>query len=318
MKSTHIISLGIGWAATTPLYYTLSQSNQYLHAGHFKEFHYLRTLDCNEDPIIQSDFFTVSKDFHSKNGVIFSDFIDESPGRYPDLLWYSQYVKHFNKEQLKEILLQSLSIEKYIEYYQTHYEGIKDTFTATGNFSNWNANLSVPFLKRHYKKLTDAFDIKILMIFRDPVRRLFSLSNRLNHDKPKEFILKMVEDQYLHKDTLNYVVLVNRYRDIFGPDNVHYVIMEDFFSHQQEEIDKLSKFLNYQIKDIHPNVYTPDRGINAPKLKYLEDQWCTDQIKLEPEFYNYCREKMKYYYDDFEDMHGSLPADWGAPIDYGY
>lgn len=322
MKSTHIINLGIGWAATTPLYYTLAVNNKYLHGAHYKEFHYLRTLDCIENNITDDTVLKLIKIFNSKTKRILDPtYIDTNKNRldrYNEVLWHSEYVQHFDKKQLNYLLTTPLSIDKYIEYYQTHYNAIKDTYQATGNFSNWNDGLSSEFLKRYYKKLTDAFNIKILMIFRDPVRRLFSLSNVLNRDDPKEMIIEVVNNFDKYKESHDYTYTVNRYKDIFGADNVHYVIMEDFFSHQQEEVDKLSNFLNYEIKDIHPNVYTPDRGINAPKLQFLEDQWTSDAAKLEPEFYYYCREKLADYYNDFEDMHGSLPADWGAPINYGY
>lgn len=322
MKSTHIINLGIGWAATTPLYYTLAVNNKYLHGAHYKEFHYLRTLDCIESFDAHETLFKLLENFNRKTRRILDPNHvgdNENPyGRYDEVLWHGEHVQHFDKEQLNHLLTTPLSIDKYIEYYQTHYNAIKDTFQATGNFSNWNANLTPEFLKRHHKKLTDAFNIKILMIFRDPVRRLFSLSNHMNHDKPLEYIINIVNNPNECKEYTDYAFIVNRYKDIFGSDNVHYIIMEDFFSHQQQEVDKLSKFLNYEIKDIHPNVYTPDRGINAPKLQYLEDQWSSDTAKLEREFYYYCREKLADYYNNFENLHGFLPADWGAPINYGY
>ena len=40
-KPKFIISLGVGWSATTPLWYTIQVQNKFVHAGFQKEMGYL-------------------------------------------------------------------------------------------------------------------------------------------------------------------------------------------------------------------------------------------------------------------------------------
>jgi len=125
-----------------------------------------------------------------------------------------------------------------------------------------------------------------------------------------------------HPTNTTFIKRIKKLYDIFGKQNVHYVIMEDFFKKQENNLEvlKLEKFLNVKIAQTFPCCFVPDRGINAPKIIGLEDQWSSDHEKLPPELYTDLRVRDDYFqvYAEFKKFHGSLPADWGYPIDYRY
>ena len=133
-----------------------------------------------------------------------------------------------------------------------------------------------------------------------------------------------VVDVVRNQPCLDYTKKVSTAYDVFGKENVCYLIMEDFFKTQNNnpEVNKLGKFLNIEIPldKIYPCCFVPDFGINAPEIVGLKDQWNSDYEKLPPEFYQELRNREDYIrcYSKFKNFHGSLPADWGHPIDYGY
>ena len=44
LKPKFVIGTGVGWSATTPLWYTLQASNKFVHAGIEKEIEYLLNI----------------------------------------------------------------------------------------------------------------------------------------------------------------------------------------------------------------------------------------------------------------------------------
>ena len=84
---------------------------------------------------------------------------------------------------------------------------------------------------------------------------------------------------------------------------------------QEREKQRLSDFLDYDIKNTHENVYCPDRGPNAPKHLGLKDQWSSDKYSLSDEFYNQVLPLMPIY-QQWVDKYGSLPLYWGKPYPY--
>lgn len=151
--------------------------------------------------------------------------------------------------------------------------------------------------------------------FRDPVRRVFSQANALR-TYHEVFIENSIETYHVE-----YTKNIKKTQKVFGKDNVCYLIMEDLFKDNvRTEINKLEQFLNISINSMYPCCFVPDKGINVPKLEGLSDQWSSDQYPLTEELYYTIRNSDRYqtYYNLFEEFHGSLPADWGYPIDYGY
>ena len=84
---------------------------------------------------------------------------------------------------------------------------------------------------------------------------------------------------------------------------------------QEREKQRLSDFLDYDIKNIHTNVYSPDRGPNAPMVFGLKDQWSSDKYFLPDKLYDQFLQMMPIY-QQWVDRYGSLPLYWGKPYNY--
>ena len=175
--------------------------------------------------------------------------------------------------------------------------------------------------------LSEYFDVKVLLSVRDPIRRHWSRTCAFSSGRrfPPRFGLNTeISDNFWKGKKLfnKYPQVINNAYDVFGKENVCYLIMEDLYNKSnQKEKNKLENFLNIKIEEMYPCCFVPDRGINAPKDDpFLKDQWDSDHTILTPEIYNKYRNREDFveYYSTFETFHGSLPADWGSPIDYGY
>jgi len=327
-KRPFILSLGVGWSGTTSLYYTLHNNLKYVHSGFLKENEYLdryyrlypdkkkylEEINCDY-------FFTISQKLFS--------------GKYNDSV-----LSKFSESELFSFFGPNLSLQKYLNYYLKLSEYCGNKYTAVGDFSNVNVRIKKNTMKEIKSLLENSFDIKILFIFRDLIRREWS--QRCSHNlsnKNSMFVIKSknndgkvirpltsdsVVDAFKKARLYNYAEKVNAAYDVFGKENVHYIIMEDFFKEQKNnlEVIKLEKFLDIKIspEQIYPCNFVPDRGVNSSRLGDLSDQWTSDHIVLPPEFYNTMRNRKDYFdaYSKFKQLHGFLPADWGHPIDYGY
>jgi len=301
-----------------------------MHGGFKKECQYLAryyNLDPNaKDYFIESNyeiFLEISQQLLS--GYFDEDFV----------------LSKYSESQLFSFFGPNLSLQKYLNYYLSLDKYCEDRYSAVGDFSNNNWELNKNKMREINCLLKDYFDIKVICIFRDPIRRLwsqkcsFSLSNTnsIFVKKSKNRDGKVIRPSLTSEPVvnvvrnvpaLNYAEKVSIAYDVFGKENVCYLIMEDFFKNQDNnsEVIKLEKFLNIEISPdkIYPCNYVTDLGINPPRLGNLEDQWNSDHEKLSPEIYQKLRNRKDYIqcYSDFENFHGSLPADWGYPIDYRY
>ena len=84
---------------------------------------------------------------------------------------------------------------------------------------------------------------------------------------------------------------------------------------REREKQRLSDFLDHDIKKIHENVYCPDKGCHAPHYNGLPDQWTSDKYMLQDELYNKVRPLFPVY-QQWVDKYGSLPLYWGKPYNY--
>ena len=318
MKPKFIFSLGVGWSGTTSLYYTL-KNMKYVHTGPLKE---IQSLDTYYD-----------KSNKDKELDIYDRFIDLL--KVCTRTHEDNNLNKITEKDINYILGPSRSWKKYIQYYLNLYQYVKDDYQAVGDFSN------VMLLDEHYFKeviseLSKHFDVKCLLSLRDPVRRAWAHAGAYCNLDETRYFYKFSKVNSLHpciSDNIfdsfeaassgkNYVKIINTYYNIFGKENVCYLIMEDLYNKSnQKEKNKLENFLNIKIEEMYPCCFVPDRGINAPKDDpFLKDQWDSDHTILTPEIYNKYRNREDFveYYSTFETFHGSLPADWGSPIDYGY
>jgi len=332
MKPTLLLSAGVDFSATSPLHYTLCWDNKYAHTGHCKGPQYLYTLESgNEFEIHQ--FVNLRR--------------KGNRARKPAILSHDSEYCRFDGE---DFFRKDMSIDRYINYFLTHWNYIReDGFQAVADFSNKTSDCSVQFLESVREEICKSFNVKVVMVVRDPVRRLFSISNKVcriaiendwypntgyieSYNKRNRIIQDEKMFRFMSKGTINkmdpkelireaskpnrisscdYSGRFKKMQHVFGKENCHCIIMEQFFSGDVKSKQDLSNFLEYQIDKVHENVYTPDMGSNAPHYEYLSDQWTSDHVDMDDDTYNICYKNMKDIYEDFERTFGYIPEEWG-------
>tara|TARA_Y100000592_G_scaffold18928_1_gene28913 strand:+ start:5849 stop:6742 length:894 start_codon:yes stop_codon:yes gene_type:complete len=294
MKPTLFLNVGTGWSGTTPLYYTLGWYNKYCHSGHRKEKGYLWLMDLSET---RNTFDRVK--FYKQ---FFGPSKQSTTNRKPKIFTHeSKYIGgNWTEDEIKYFWSPPFTIEKYIEYYIKHWDFIKHDYKAVSDFSNPNGQCSPEFLRKYAPALKSVFDVKIHVVFRDPLRRLWSLRQKQNPKDPVRQFMKMGVD-------FGYVQFFLKFVEAFGIENCHMTIMEEFWNGETKE---LSDFIDYEIKEVHPNAYVPDLGPNAPRIQYLDDQWESDIMHMPKEVKDYGLNMLKPVYIHFKDYFGDLPEQW--------
>ena len=294
MKPTLFLNVGTGWSGTTPLYYTLGWYNKYCHSGHRKEKGYLWLMDLSET---RNTFERVK--FYKQ---FFGPSKQSTTNRKPKIFTHeSKYIGgNWTEDEIKYFWSPPFTIEKYIEYYIKHWDFIKHDYKAVSDFSNPNGQCSPEFLKKYAPALKSVFDVKVHAVFRDPLRRLWSLRQKQNPKDPVRQFMKMGVD-------FGYVQFFLKFVEAFGIENCHMTIMEEFWNGETKE---LSDFIDYEIKEVHPNAYVPDLGPNAPRIQYLNDQWESDIMHMPKEVKEYGMNMLKPVYIHFKDYFGDLPEQW--------
>ena len=294
MKPTLFLNVGTGWSGTTPLYYTLGWYNKYCHSGHRKEKGYLWLMDLSET---RNTFERVK--FYKQ---FFGPSKQSTTNRKPKIFTHeSKYIGgNWTEDEIKYFWSPPFTIEKYIEYYIKHWDFIKHDYKAVSDFSNPNGQCSPEFLRKYAPALKSVFDVKVHAVFRDPLRRLWSLRQKQNPKDPVRQFMKMGVD-------FGYVQFFLKFVEAFGIENCHMTIMEEFWNGETKE---LSDFIDYEIKEVHPNAYVPDLGPNAPRIQYLDDQWESDIMHMPKEVKEYGMNMLKPVYIHFKDYFGDLPEQW--------
>jgi len=312
MKPVLLLNVGTCFSATTPLWYTLSLDNMYVHTGHTKANGYLwglYTKDSNIEKNLAKRGEIIKRDRNKSEMLAYMEKMKSKEFRKfhkPLILTkWSKYVK-FNGD----LFSKNLKLQKYIDYYLEHYNYIKDDYVGVADFTNINAALPKKFISCISGELLKNFDVKVTMIFRDPVRRLFSASNRESqlegHRDPVNMIKKWVKGQM--EGNVYYSDIYKKWSSVFGKERVHMIVMEEFW---EGKIEPLSNFLDFPIKKIHENAYYPDMGVNAPHYDYLYDQWRSDIVTLDNQLYKYLYKRISFVYDEFYETFGYIPDMWG-------
>tara|TARA_B100001057_G_scaffold328396_1_gene328759 strand:- start:2027 stop:3043 length:1017 start_codon:yes stop_codon:yes gene_type:complete len=335
MKPKFIMSAGTGWSATTPLWYTLQLDNKYLHTGYRKEGSYLKELSMSPQERLRSNLqarrnqgisalqktremakkvLKERDEYQTKNIKEIGSLVPS--WEYQGSLAAVREDLYLTQEDIDEFISLPQSLDKYIAYYKKVWETLQEhncPHHAVADFSNSNASLSRSFVESIIPKLQEHFDVKVLMIVRDPIRRLWSESGAFlkgtQEDHERTFLERVASGR-----CWDYMEIIESYEGLVP---IHIVIMEQLWEGygQDEEKYKLSKFLNYDIDEVHINVYSPDHGPNAPQYPGLPDQWHSDKYYLREEFYNQVRPLFKVY-EQWVDKYGSLPLYWGQPYNY--
>lgn len=291
MKPTLVLGGGTMFSATTPLWYTLSHDNKICHTGHHKEHHYLYLLanrDRNTSEIknIRRKFY--DRPLYQKTNEYYKNELYLDPGDWTE-------------EEIDEFFSPEFTLEKYVRYYQKLSERNPD-YPMVADFSTKNNKINL----QKFEVLKDYFDIKVLIIFRDPIRRWWSQCHRMTPNDPGlAFVGRELDGREIKLRLESYYTKVfDKFQSIF-PDT-YVIIMEEFFDGKVEPVEK---FLGCKINKIHDNVYWPELGPKAPRYKGLKDQW-SDTRPLEPELLDIGKKRFYNIYKDFENRFGYIPEAW--------
>jgi len=296
-----IIGAGTGWSATSPLWITLQRSNKCAHVGFQKEDHLL--------------YHVYSDDAWQWRKPRYERILKDSTSPNWEYEWgrRRKYAFHKNVDEILETF-EKPTLETYIKYYTRHYQRVKHEYSYVSDFSNSNAILSLDFLQKIAPELKKHFKIKVLIIFRDPVRRLYSELSAFyqdNEDVRKKYpTSKDYWRSYLKMGYYNinceYVKRIKYYKSVFSTLPI---ISEDLWGGKNDALANLSNFLQYDIKKLCPNCYYPEMGTKAPKHEKLADQYNSDLEDLTDEDLSFGRKYLEKYYDQWYNEFGTTP--WG-------
>ena len=272
MKPKLIIGAGIGWAATRSIMFSLPTCNHGL---------------CKEDHILREIFWRQCSEW-KKTDKQLKDAVDRA-----------------EKYNYPIDLYDNISLSKYIELYKNNAKG----YDAVTDFTNSNQTLPMNFLVEIKQRLEEHFDIKVIMIFRNPVRRLFSECSTWYNHKWVETKQPTAKDYFMEVlDTVgptkseNYAYYFNNWK--IAGYNPHPIIMEDLYTPESNTLQELKDYLEVPV-DLYPTAYWPEKGIDAPIIEGLNCQK-SDTETLSKDEYEYARKKLTHYYIECQ-AHGIYP-----------
>ena len=272
MKPKLIICAGIGWAATRSIMFSLPTCNH----GICKEDHLLDELSH------KSVLLSIKTASQLKDAVNRKKKYD-----YPEDIW------------------DNVTLSKYINLYKNNAKG----YDAVTDFTNANQKLPMNFLVEIKQRLEDNFHIKVIMIFRNPVRRLFSecctwYNNKwVETEQPtaKDYFMEVLDTGSPTKSE-NYTYHFDNWK--IAGYNPHPIIMEDLYTPESNALQELKDYLEVPV-DLYPTAYWPEKGVDAPTIEGLKCQK-SDTETLSKEEYEYARKKLTHQYIECK-AHGIYP-----------
>ena len=295
MKIPFLFNVGCAYCATSPLWRTLQHDTKYLHTGHRKKTHWLYVLQYQ-------DQFQWNREQQDNKGALAS--YNRWQGRASKFLAVprghlisdnSREETKFTREEDNYFFSLPTSIEKYIEYYKRHWDYLDGEYKSVGDFSNKPAIMDEDYLCYLRDALSDHFDIKVTMIFRDPVREIWS-NAFTQYDRiytPKGNV---------QKSSLYHEIYEKHVR-VWGKDKVFPMVMERIW----EDPTELSNFLNHPIPKMHRNVYYPERGTDRDEFSEFPDQWVNEKNPID---YDRMRKEFDWLYKSYEKTFGEIPSEW--------
>jgi len=326
-KPKMILFCGWGWAATSPLIYTLQRNLKYAHFGYTKTFKILSSPKWknNELTYKRSDSNNAVRIYEKHSQGIWENWEKGKPGTHHmnhtiDL----EPLRDFPMSHLASLVTGDPSISKYMDFFHAlHDHVILKGYKSVGDshmgrrHENRAHHKQVRFTKgsqskiesnkQYIETLKSEFDVKVLLIARDPIRRAFS--NYCNW-------LTKNQKQPLPLPIHDYVYDLDSIRRFFK-DNVYVTVMEELW--EGDGVKGLSEFLEHPVhkSDLWENLYAPDRG---HLIEHDSDVPCQAVgqgiLELTPEIYWHYREKYDFVYEKWKRTFGSLPLYWGEPIEY--
>ena len=241
-----LLNFGTAYSATSPLWRTLQDDTKYLHTGHRKKTHWLWILR-NQDSSVEKKFLMTPE----------------------SSLQASRQQLKFTKQEEDYFFSLPTSIEKYIEYYKKHWEYLDGQYKSLGDFCNKMTVANEEYLCYLRDKLSEHFDIKITLIFRDPVRKIWSQAGTQRS--------KIYNTKGGIRQSSLYGKVYEKYVRVFGKDRVLPMVMERIW----EDPSELSDFLGHPIIKMHRNAYYPERGTNIKEFPEFWDQWRNEKNPID-------------------------------------
>ena len=327
-KPKILLFAGWNWSATSPLIYTLQRNLKYAHFGYTKVFKYLSSPKWKKNELRYSRSpANNSVRIHKKlTQGIWENYKSYLPGtHHMNLRVDLEPLDDFPLDHLTQAVTGNPSISKYMNFFHAlHDHVITKGYKSVGDSymgrcvreQYWRSGMTQydESIKQYTETLKSEFDIKVLFVARDPVRRAFSnyifKIGKKNDGGHKGNLLPTVLQFY------DYVSEINILRKFFN-DNVYCTVMEELW--EGDGATGLSEFLEHPIKksDLWKNLYAPDKG---HLVEYDKDVPCQaygqDVLELTSDTYWHLRKKYDYIYEKWKKTFGSLPLYWGEPIEY--
>lgn len=304
---------GFGWAATNPLFRTLRENAKVIFPGYCKEPDTLPWIyEQDKNPEFFDRVLTAK----------FERLCDKDP--------------RFLSTGPERIFSRNTTLSDFIDYYTRLYSN-KDRGSRqyVCDFSNRNAFLPPEFISEIAPALNDNFDVKVMMIARNPVRRSYSFTSAMYRTRPIENsgIGKLWDNKdpesrkKWQEETKNFPDSISYWKDLLQKDYfnlarfsyievykkwaAHFhmlpIVMEDLWS---GNVEPLENFLECKIgaENLYPNCYYPERGTKAePRIKQLKDQWMSDMQDLTEEDLAFGKQHLQYVYDEWYDEFKTRP-----------
>ena len=330
MKPKFIFGTGFGWCATTPLFYTLTITNEIVSPGLAKEDNYLFSCDYNKqekferDMILRKNGCLTDRQKFERKKKKYRNKLSEKYGTTSTggLRWEARRHLFFTQQEVDEYYSPPYTMDKYITYYRKHWDYMQENnlpHLGVCDFSNVNGSLTEKLIDEAVTALSEHFEVIALNIVRDPIRREWSESCCVaNSLSSSSWESREQHLQYYYqkiKRPKRYLDVIDRWSK-YVP--MHVVVMEQLWEgdQQEREVSRLSNHVGYDIKEVHPNVYSPDCGTNPPHIPGLVDQWISDNFRLYDDIYYKSMPFFQSEYDAWEERFGSLPLYWGKPYPY--
>lgn len=328
MKPKFIFGTGYGWAATTPLFYTLTISNNIVSPGLAKEDKYLYMCDYNKKERFEKDLrmrkynLPTNIQVYQRKAKKYATKLSEQKKVTGGMKWEARRHLFFTQKEVDEYYSPPYNMDKYITYYRKHWDYMQENglpHIGVCDFSNINGNLTERLIDEAVTALSEHFDVIALNIVRDPIRRAWSESCCIpNPQSTQDWNSREEHLEHFYfraRQPKRYLDNIDRWSK-YAP--LHVVVMEQLWEgdQQEREVSRLSDFIGYGIKEVHPNVYSPDCGTNPPRIPGLVDQWSSDNFRLDDDIYYNSISHFQSEYDAWEERFGSLPLYWGKPYPY--
>lgn len=315
-----LLYCGWGWAASSPLIYTLQRYSKYAHFGYSKTFRYLAHPYYKDGELLFKSSPSVPILLKKHIEGTWENYKSLEPSTHrmnttEDL----QPLSDFSLNYAKRLIEGEPSISKFMDFYiALHDHVVSKGYKSVGHVSLYEGQVGWSELKQNairefIKTLSSEFEVKRLFLVRDPVRRAFgkylSQMQMISDFTAKNIFLP-------HElEVPDYCTKINYCYNKYGKDNVHVAVMEELWEDDGTAKKELSQFLDHPIDKLWKNLYAPDIGHFA---RYDKDVPCQaygqNLVELKSDVYYKLLTKYHHVYDSWKNMFGSLPLHWGKPL----